>query len=67
MCMNMIVSCMLIIMCTYCICMYCLTMYSAVRIPLVSNCAIYIRFSINIIIINQSELVLSSVSHSYSM
>ena len=26
--------------CTYCICMYVMTMYSAVRIPLVSNCAI---------------------------
>ena len=26
--------------CTYCICMYLMTMYSAVRIPLVSNCAI---------------------------
>ena len=25
---------------TYCICMYVMTMYSAVRIPLVSNCAI---------------------------
>ena len=27
-------------MITYCICMYVMTMYSAVRIPLVSNCAI---------------------------
>ena len=35
--------------CTYCICMYVMTMYSAVRIPLVSNCAIYIRFIIIII------------------
>ena len=26
--------------CTYCISMYVMTMYSAVRIPLVSNCAI---------------------------
>ena len=26
--------------CTYCICMYVMTMYNAVRIPLVSNCAI---------------------------
>ena len=26
-------------MCTYCICMYVMTMYSAMRIPLVSNCA----------------------------
>ena len=25
---------------TYCICMHVMTMYSAVRIPLVSNCAI---------------------------
>ena len=29
-----------IIMRTYCICMYVMTMYSAVRIPLVSICAI---------------------------
>ena len=27
--------------CTYCICMYVMTMYSAVRIPLVSNFALY--------------------------
>ena len=27
-------------MCIYCICMHCMTMYSAVRIPLVWNCAI---------------------------
>ena len=26
--------------CTYCICTHCMTVYSAVRIPLVSNCAI---------------------------
>ena len=29
--------------CTYCICMYVMTMYSAVRIPLVSNCAIQMK------------------------
>ena len=40
-------------MCTYCICMYVMTMYSAVRIPLVSDCAIQIRFFIITIIINQ--------------
>ena len=27
-------------MCTYCICMYAMTMYKAMRMPLVSNCAI---------------------------
>ena len=27
-------------MCTNCMCMYVMTMYSAVRIPLVPNCAI---------------------------
>ena len=31
--------------------MYVMTMYSAVRIPLVSNCTIWIRFIIIIIII----------------
>ena len=46
MCVNMIVSYMFydcfmyVHMCTYCICMYVMTMYSAVRIPLVLNCAI---------------------------
>ena len=29
------------------LCMYLMTMYSAVRMPLVSNCAIYIRFIIS--------------------
>ena len=29
--------------------MYFMTMYSAVRVPLVSNCAIFIRFIITII------------------
>ena len=41
---------------TYCICMYVMTMYSAVRILLVSNCAISIRFIIIIIIIIIIEL-----------
>ena len=44
MCMNMIVLCMFI-------CIYCMTMYSAVRIPSVFNCAIYISIIIIIIII----------------
>ena len=33
-------------MCTYCICMYVMTKCSAVRIPLVLNCAIQIRSTI---------------------
>ena len=49
--MDMIVSCIHVHTCTYCICMYVMTMYSAVRIPLVSNCALQIRFIIIIIII----------------
>ena len=36
-------------MCIYSICMYCLTVYSSMRILLVSNCAIQIRF---IIVVN---------------
>ena len=50
-------------MCTYCICMYCMTMYSAVGIPLVSNCAIQIRF----IIITKSPQVMSETFSSSSI
>ena len=44
-------SCMSTHKCIRCICMYFLTMYSAVRIPLVLKCAIYIRFIIIITVI----------------
>ena len=37
-------------MCIHCVCVYFMTIYSAVRIPIVSNCAIYIRFFITTII-----------------
>ena len=49
MCMNMVVSCLSIIMCIYCVCLYFMIMYSAMGIPLVSNCATDIRFIIAIV------------------
>ena len=41
----MIVSCIYpYVHCIYCVCMYFMTMFSAVRVPLVLNCAREMRF-----------------------